>query len=160
MAQSCLQSAASQSNCKQAMQRLTPAAQCCTACHRCRRACLRAGCAHLTHLLANIRHECAHWRHAQVNAALDDAASMAEDLARQLSAARSKGRLTAAERKRTQALMVSVAVRPELMPNAHTSMHSTVLGLFLELSARLSRRNMELSCASTLCSCMRVAGLA
>ena len=51
----------------------------------------------------------------QVNAALDDAASMAEDLARQLSAARSKGRLTATERKRTQALMVSVAVRPELM---------------------------------------------
>ena len=48
----------------------------------------------------------------QVNAALDDAASMAEDLARQLSAARSKGRLTAAERKRTQSLMVSVAVRP------------------------------------------------
>ena len=54
----------------------------------------------------------------QVNAALDDAASMAEDLARQLSAARSKGRLTAAERKRTQSLMVSVAVRPKLMPNA------------------------------------------
>ncbi len=54
----------------------------------------------------------------QVNAALDDAASMAEDLARQLSAARSKGRLTAAERKRTQSLMVSVAVRLKLMPNA------------------------------------------
>ena len=54
----------------------------------------------------------------QVNAALDDAASMAEDLARQLSAARSKGRLTAAERKRTQSLMVGVAVRPQLMPNA------------------------------------------
>ncbi|CAK0765078.1 hypothetical protein CVIRNUC_003222 [Coccomyxa viridis] len=47
----------------------------------------------------------------KVNAALDDAASMAEDLARQLSAARSKGRLTAAERKRTQSLMVSVAAR-------------------------------------------------
>lgn len=54
-------------------------------------------------------------RHAQVNAALDDAASMAEDMARLLSAARGKGKLTAAERRRAQALMVSVAVRPELM---------------------------------------------
>ena len=59
-----------------------------------------------------------------MNAALDDAASMAEDLARQLSAARSKGRLTAAERKRTQALMVSVAVRLKLIPNAHTDIYS------------------------------------
>ena len=58
--------------------------------------------------------KCGSWHRAQVNAALDDAASMAEDMARLLSAARSKGRLTAAERKRTQALMVSVAVRPRL----------------------------------------------
>ena len=35
-------------------------------------------------------------------------------MARLLSAARSKGRLTAAERKRAQALMVSVAVRNRL----------------------------------------------
>ena len=35
---------------------------------------------------------------------------MAEDVARLLSAARSKGKLTTAERKRAQALMISVAV--------------------------------------------------
>ena len=46
----------------------------------------------------------------QVNAAVDDAAAMAEDMARLLSAARSKGKLTTAERKRAQALMISVAV--------------------------------------------------
>ncbi len=48
----------------------------------------------------------------QVNAAVDDAAVMAEDVARLLSAARSKGKLTTAERKRAQALMISVAVSP------------------------------------------------
>ena len=47
----------------------------------------------------------------QVNAAVDDAASMAEDVARLLSAARNKGKLTAAERKRAQSLIISVAVR-------------------------------------------------
>lgn len=46
----------------------------------------------------------------QVNAAVDDAASMAEDVARLLSAARSKAKLSTAERKRAQALMISVAV--------------------------------------------------
>ena len=49
-----------------------------------------------------------------MNAAVDDAASMAEDVARVLSAARSKGRLTTAERKRAQALMISVAVSAPL----------------------------------------------
>ena len=46
----------------------------------------------------------------QVNAAVDDAASMAEDVARLLSVARSKAKLSTAERKRVQALAISVAV--------------------------------------------------
>ena len=46
----------------------------------------------------------------QVNAAVDDAAVMAEDMARLLSAAKSKAKLSTAERKRAQALMISIAV--------------------------------------------------
>ena len=48
----------------------------------------------------------------KVNAAVDDAAALAEGCARLLAAARSQGRLAPAERKRAQMLLVNVAVRP------------------------------------------------
>ena len=57
---------------------------------------------------------------------MDDAASMAEDVARMLSAARSKGKLTTAERKRAQALMISVAVSSQYLPK--TTSHTQGLG--------------------------------
>jgi len=66
------------------------------------------------------------FKYEQVNAAVDDAASMAEDVARMLSAARSKGKLTTAERKRAQALMISVAVSAPYLPK--TTSHTQGLG--------------------------------
>lgn len=48
----------------------------------------------------------------KVNAAVDDAAALAEGCARLLAAARSQGRLAPAERKRAQMKLVNVAVRP------------------------------------------------
>ena len=50
----------------------------------------------------------------KVNAAVDDAAALAEGCARLLAAARSQGRLAPAERKRAQMLLVNVAVRDPL----------------------------------------------
>ena len=48
---------------------------------------------------------------SQVNAAVDDAAALAEGCARLLAAARTQGKLVPAERKRAQMLLVNVAVR-------------------------------------------------
>jgi hypothetical protein len=57
----------------------------------------------------------------QVNAAVDDAASLAEGVARMLAAARGKGgkSLGAAERKRAQMLLVNVQVRPREVLGMH-----------------------------------------
>lgn len=48
----------------------------------------------------------------QVNAAVDDAAALAEACARLLAATRAQGKLPAADRKRAQMLLVNVHVRP------------------------------------------------
>lgn len=49
-------------------------------------------------------------RHSQVNAAVDDAATMTENVARMLATARGRGKLATHDRKRAQMLMVNVAV--------------------------------------------------
>lgn len=51
----------------------------------------------------------------QVNAAVDDAAALAEGCAWLLAAARAQGKLPAAERKRAQMLLVNVHVLPALL---------------------------------------------
>ena len=58
----------------------------------------------------------------QVNAAVDDAASLAEGVARMLAAVRAKGKtLGAAERKRAQMLLVNVQAR--LQQTLHAAHH-------------------------------------
>lgn len=47
---------------------------------------------------------------AQVNAAVDDAATMAEGMAQMLATARARGKMATHDRKRAQMLMVNVAV--------------------------------------------------
>ena len=61
---------------------------------------------------------------------------MAEDVARLLSAARSKGRLTTVERKRAQALMISVAV--SALALLHCSGHASQCGPVSSVSCRTS----------------------
>ena len=46
----------------------------------------------------------------QVNAAVDDAATLAEGVARMLATARGRGKMATHDRKRAQMLMVNVAV--------------------------------------------------